>query len=187
MTHAPLRAIPCTICGAESVARKLCRPCYQRQKRRGLLGGYRKLTAEDVFETKFQKTRGCWEWLGNRNQYGYGIFMLPNEVRVRAHRYAYERYVGPIIDDMVVMHSCDNPACVNPAHLSLGGRGDNNRDAVAKKRNAFGEKNGHHVLTQKQVGQILSDTRPQIAIARDFGVHPSLISRIKSGLRRSKG
>ena len=78
---------------------------------------------------------GCHEWSGARDSNGYG--------RARAfrkayftHRLAYELFVGPIPDGMVVMHDCDNPCCVNPAHLTVGTQQENLRDMHVKDRGA---------------------------------------------------
>lgn len=78
----------------------------------------------------------CWEWRGDRNESGYGRIYINRKAR-RAHRVAYETAVGPIGTGLVVMHSCDNPPCINPAHLSLGTPIDNVADAVAKGRMAM--------------------------------------------------
>lgn len=58
---------------------------------------------------------GCWEWTACRND-GYGQLRVVGRT-VWAHRYAYERFVGPIQDGLVLDHLCRNPGCVNPAHL----------------------------------------------------------------------
>lgn len=181
MTYQPAEIIPCTECGAKSIARRLCKPCYYRLRRKGELAAHSILGPGDVFWSRIRKVGACWEWTGARNTYGYGVFLLPGEKPVRAHRYAYTLAKGPITPGLVVMHSCDNPGCINPSHLSLGSRGDNNRDAKAKGRNASGERHGHARLTRRQVDAIRSDARQNVEIARDYRVNPSHISGIKSG------
>lgn len=79
----------------------------------------------------------CWPYLGVITQHGYGtmsITVAGVSRPVGAHRIAYRIAKGPIPDGMVVMHSCDNPRCVNPAHLSLGTQRENMADMFAKGR-----------------------------------------------------
>ena len=59
---------------------------------------------------------GCWVWKGATVK-GYGTLHLADRSRVLAHRYAYERLVGPIPRGLVSDHLCRNPLCVNPAHI----------------------------------------------------------------------
>ena len=101
----------------------------------------RDLTATIIarFQTKYQKSDGCWLWTAGRFPRGYGMVNLGRDMRGKqfttyAHRVAYVLTHGPIPAGAVVMHSCDTPACVNPSHLSLGTQGDNIRDAAHKGR-----------------------------------------------------
>ena len=85
------------------------------------------------------KTDGCWLYTGHRDPRGYGIISEGWKPRrnVRAHRLSWELSNGPIPDGMDVCHHCDNPPCVNPAHLFLGTQRDNVMDMIAKKRAGF--------------------------------------------------
>jgi hypothetical protein len=79
----------------------------------------------------------CWLWLGAAVPEGYGRFCVSGRPLIPAHRFAYSLATGTPLDAMIgleVLHSCDNPPCVNPAHLSLGTRQDNMQDASRKGR-----------------------------------------------------
>ena len=78
---------------------------------------------------------GCFLWLGAMSAKGYGRFTVAGKVEF-AHRIAYELAHGPLAPDTCVLHSCDNPSCVNPAHLHAGDRLLNAREREQRNRGA---------------------------------------------------
>lgn len=142
------------------------------------------------FEAKWKRDAktGCWLWQASFAGKGYGQIRVPGTRRnVYAHRLSYELYKGPIPPGAQLLHSCDNPACVNPAHLSVGSSGDNHQDMKAKGRHLFGERNKQSRLTEKQVvalkAMLANSDLSQREIAQAFGVSQVQVSRIKRGLR----
>jgi hypothetical protein len=83
----------------------------------------------------------CWLWTGAKFRGLYGAFRMHGKIR-HAARVSYEMKHGPIVGhvagdaerEVVVMHRCDNPPCVNPDHLELGTDLTNIRDMIAKGR-----------------------------------------------------
>jgi hypothetical protein len=84
---------------------------------------------------------GCLLWTGCSIRDGYGRFRV-GEIKVLAHRFAWEMVYGAIPDGMFVLHTCDVPACVRIEHLWLGDNAANMADKVAKGRQAIGETHG---------------------------------------------
>lgn len=82
---------------------------------------------------------GCWEWRGTINDRGYGLVGCEGRPQ-RAHRVAYKLFVGPLRDDQELRHSCDNPPCVRPDHLSTGTHEDNMQDAAERGRMPSGDR-----------------------------------------------
>lgn len=111
-------------------------PIYGKDRFKGFLKGHNyKAKFPDVrFWTGIKLILGsvCWIWRRNSCN-GYGTFQL-NGKMIYVHRWAYEYFFGPIPEGMKVLHSCDNPKCVNPEHLSLGTDRDNTRDCIKKGR-----------------------------------------------------
>ncbi|MGH7182638.1 MAG: HNH endonuclease signature motif containing protein [Nitrospiraceae bacterium] len=95
---------------------------------------------EPFFWNKVEKSRKCWIWVGARNRQGYGIvgelsFTSKLTHETLAHRVAWVIYTHQYVPDgLIIMHSCDNPPCISPFHLSVGSNADNMADKMKKGR-----------------------------------------------------
>lgn len=125
----------CTIsnCERQLVAVGLCMMHYKRKRKYGDPTLSRPNPVER-FWAKVVKTDTCWEWNATRNHRGYGKFRDSPHSEIGAHRYSYILHKGEIGEGMEVMHTCDNPPCVNPDHLLLGTAKDNAEDRTSKRR-----------------------------------------------------
>lgn len=117
---------------------------------------------------------GCWVWMRSIASHGYGNACVGNGVEV-AHRVSYRAFNGPITPGALVQHSCDNHWCVAPHHLSLGTDKSNAEDKQRKGR-------ASKKLTARDVRAIRDRTGPATTIAEEFGVHDSMINRIRRRL-----
>lgn len=153
-----------------------------------------KKTIEARFWAKVKKTESCWLWTGAKLAKGYGSFGVGPDPKhppasrrwklAQAHRFSWELHNGLVPDGQHVLHRCDTPACVNPAHLFLGTNADNVRDRQVKKRHARGERNATAKLTEDDVCEIrrraLEDGDGPRKLGRDFGVkHPTIIKILR--------
>jgi len=131
----------------------------------------------------------CWKWTGAKDNLGYGRFGVDAENRsILAHRIAYELTHGAIPEGMIVCHSCDNPSCVNPAHLWLGTMSDNSQDMIKKGRgrNNTPEGEAHPMakLSNSDVREIVALRKQGLAlnaIALQFNVRAPTIHKIVTG------
>lgn len=108
------------------------------------------------FFDKVEKKDSCWDWKSYYDKDNYGLFKI-NGTMKRAHRISFEIYnKRQIIIGMCILHSCDNPKCVNPLHLSEGTHQDNTNDKIQKNRQARnkGELSGTSKLKSEQVLKI---------------------------------
>lgn len=115
----------------------------------------------------------CWLWQGKRNSYGYGSLSVDKGSSMPAHRVSFEIHHGPIPLGMSVCHSCDNPPCVNPAHLFLGTQRDNMADMAAKQRS------GGRRLTEADIRAIRMDPRNGAEVAAEWGITRTSVHHIR--------
>lgn len=131
---------------------------------------------------------GCWIWTGFRHpRRGHGMLCRSSNNISKtyyAHRFLWESLNGRIPEGMCLCHKCDNPPCVNPDHLFLGTRADNNKDMVNKGRQVKGCNNGKSKIDETDVKLIkflLSLGNYQRVIADWFNVSDNVISDVKTG------
>jgi hypothetical protein len=133
-----------------------------------------KIHSESVikrFEAKYipKPNSGCFLWLGAIGHKGTARFGLARKNRT-ACQIAYEIEYGPRGQGLCVRHKCDNPACVNPAHLELGTIADNNSDKMKRGRFKEGEATKASKLTAADVIEIRKRPTSQRKLAKQYGV-----------------
>ena len=148
------------------------------------------LTANDRARFWAKVKRGadneCWEWTAARFKSGYGAIQFGGRGgrKFRAHRVSFAlANNGELPDGLNICHACDNPPCVNPAHLYAGTQADNMSDMKTKGRlvNPTGERHGESKLTAADVIAIRAASANgeiQRTIATRFGVTRSQVSNI---------
>src|SRR6478736_7223022 len=125
----------------------------------------------------------CWPWLAAKLPKGYGLIGRGgDEGYLYAHRVSFELANGPITDERYVCHHCDNPSCVNPAHLFLGTAKENIADMRNKKRGTFGDTHPNAKITQSQADEIRSKYIPHVyslsTLAREYKVSLQTIHNV---------
>lgn len=132
---------------------------------------------------------GCRIWNSTIHKSGYGKITYEGKT-ILVHRTSFILHKGPIPPGMLVCHTCDTPACINPDHLFAGTAKDNAADMIAKGRarhvapynQVRGERSPSAKLTDELVLQIRAGGR-QIDWARKLGVRPETIRRVRNGTR----
>jgi len=154
------------------------------------------MTAEQRFWAKVRKTDGCWLWQACTLK-GYGWFGFVRGRPDFAHRIAYRLLKGEIPAGLCVCHRCDVRNCVNPDHLFLGTKAENNYDMVRKGRNRGpapenvfvpglrGEQHARAVLTDEIVRDLrnrkAAGTLNLTALSRELGVGRTTLGQVLSG------
>jgi hypothetical protein len=137
----------------------------------------------------------CWPWTASRDKQGYGNFKANGRMH-RANRWILAVVLGRDLEPTeVARHSCDNPPCCNPAHLTPGSPRDNSHDARDRGRLSRGDRHWTRVsperlhgsnnpasrLTAEQITGIRDLYRAgarQVDLAADFDVTQAYISQI---------
>lgn len=181
----------CTIAGCEKkqFASKLCSKHWERVRKYGSphitlrvidTDIDRHATARAILARGSVQVGDCIEYTTCRDDKGYGKVMIDRK-RAGAHRVSYEVNNGRIPDGQMVRHTCDNPPCINPAHLVLGTNDQNMADMVERGRSLVGQKQPNAKLTDDQALEIIARLREgemQSALAREFGVSHTTIYSI---------
>jgi hypothetical protein len=147
------------------------------------------------FESKVVKSdeSSCWTWVGPKFDTGYGMFCMSGRERktFAAHRVSWMiHFKMDIPAGMFICHTCDNRICVNPEHLYLGTPTQNNTDTVKRGRanRKVGSDCSWAKVTEAQVRKILEspyESGANSRFSREFGIHQSQVSHIRSGRRWS--
>ncbi len=146
----------------------------------------RRKPPQQRFWAKVDRSGGpnaCWLWLGATAGHGYGVLNV-NHRMIYAHRFSFELHFGAVPDEQLVRHNCDNPPCVNPAHLIPGNVADNSADAVARGLQPKGEQLPHTRLTEALVRTIRERHLrgdSSYRIAKDLGVSWHTVRRVVLG------
>jgi len=146
-------------------------------------------SVQDRFWAKVKKTDNCWEWIGAKNQDGYGNCGLINGIWERSHRLSWKLHFGDIPEGMLVCHHCDNPSCVRPDHLFLGNHHDNLQDSYNKGRPLQGlglslpGQGYQNRLTWADVHAIRESQEKRSLLATKFGVSLRMIFLIRANKR----
>jgi hypothetical protein len=159
---------------------------------------------EERFWSKVDRRAGdeCWLWSGAIQGAGYGmIWCRSRRGPVLAHMASYVLEHGDIEPGMEVIHSCDTPHCVNPAHLKQATHAENLADAARKRRMSSGPEHRRKVLAGMRLGerhpraklsdqQVLEIRQRKAAgetdteLGREFGVSRALIYKLHLGKAR---
>lgn len=143
-------------------------------------------TIEELLTNTVLTSSGCMEWVKAKTKAGYAQKWDGEKVSY-VHRIICELTNGSI-EGMEVLHSCDNPPCINPAHLSWGTRKDNVHDMISKNRSKYkpskGSEHGMAKLSETDVINIRNDRAAGMVLrelSEKYGTTISNIHLVTSG------
>lgn len=131
----------------------------------------------------------CWLWTGDKDQHGYGRISRGDGKKMKAHRLSWEIDRGIKAGKMFIRHTCDNPSCVNPAHLLRGNHKDNMNDMKKRGRSMTGTKNPLSKLSREQVEEMrelyaMGEYR-HVDLAEKYGISRTAVTLILNKKRWS--
>ena len=140
-------------------------------------------TLEDVLANTVRKKSGCMEWKSAVNKDGYAACSAYGLFKSQlVHREVFRLFTGERPE--VVMHTCDNPRCINPQHLVAGSHAANLQDKLRKGRQAKGSANGRAKLTEKQITRIRKQRlagKSYATLQALYGISRATVWRVLSG------
>jgi hypothetical protein len=117
----------------------------------------------------------CWEWTGSLNKKDGRPYFTANKTRRPSYSWVLQLYSGEYEEGKVVRHSCDNPICCNPHHLSWGTNQDNSNDMMDRDRHGLPR------TVVRAIHRLLNDGRTHASIAELYGISRETVSAINQG------
>lgn len=182
-------------CRSKHFGKGFCFKHYRRWKVHGnplmvAIGGKSGRTIDQrLWNRVVVDNKGCWNWTGTKDTKGYGSIRF-NKKGYWVHRFAWQLTYGEIPVSLMVCHRCDNPSCINPAHLFLGTAKDNSIDMMQKNRGGKGRFiRGHLPYNTKFTEEVIREIRSryskeavtQTQLAQYYGTSQGHITNIVNG------
>jgi HNH endonuclease len=185
-----LKGLTCTVdgCNEPMYSKEMCKRHYKQLHRTGSakagLKGKHGTVQERFWHHVDKKSDAeCWNWLGRLDKNGYGSLRTP-QTQLRAHRVSFQIHNSTKIEGLIVRHLCNNPSCVNPAHLASGTQTDNMRDRELAGNVPRNETHPNMKFTDDVVEQVRNLTGTYKEIGAKFGMSESQVGNIKRKAQR---